>query len=361
MAKLSRKKGITSQIFHVFILDSSSTIGAGLTGLAYNTASLACRYITAGGTLSGAITLQDITTLGTYEAPTANTNMRFKEVSSASPSQGMYEIHVHNDWMNLSGGNLVIMAAGATNMAPLRLEIDLQADVNLTHIQGDATSTTDLKDFADAGYDPATHKVQGVALVDTTTTNTDMRGTNSAALASVCTETRLSELDAANLPADVAAVKGDTAAILLDTGTDGVVVAAASKTGYSISGTKTTLDALNDITAVAAWSAATRTLTAGTDIVLAKGTGVTGFNDIAAADVKTQVDAALDTAGTELTAIPTTTGTIRQKINYLFQLFRNKRTVTSTTETLYKEDTTTTLGTGTVSDDGTTFTSGEKN
>ncbi len=33
------------------------------------------------------------------------------------------------------------------------------------------------------------------------------------------------------------------------------------------------------------WDDATRTLTAGTNIVLAKGTGITGFNDIAAADV----------------------------------------------------------------------------
>lgn len=52
-----------------------------------------------------------------------------------------------------------------------------------------------------------------------------MVGTNSAALASVCTEARLAELAAANLPTDVAGVKSDTAAILLDTGTDGVVLA----------------------------------------------------------------------------------------------------------------------------------------
>ena len=38
--------------------------------------------------------------------------------------------------------------------------------------------------------------IAGVTLVTTCTTNSDMRGTNSAALASVCTETRLSELDA---------------------------------------------------------------------------------------------------------------------------------------------------------------------
>jgi len=144
MAKLSRKKGIQSQILHIFIQDSSSTTGAGLAGLVFDSASLACRYINAGGTLSGAITLQTITTLGTYEAPTANTNMRFKEVSSASPSQGIYELHIHNDWMNLTGGSLVIMLAGATNMAQFRLEIDLQADVNVTHVVGTAQTAGDL-------------------------------------------------------------------------------------------------------------------------------------------------------------------------------------------------------------------------
>lgn len=63
-------------------------------------------------------------------------------------------------------------------------------------------------------FDPAADAVASVTLVDTTTTNTDMRGTDSvdtatmrgtdsAALASVCTEPRLAELDAANLPTDI--------------------------------------------------------------------------------------------------------------------------------------------------------------
>ena len=42
---------------------------------------------------------------------------------------------------------------------------------------------------------------------------TAMRGTDSAALASVCTEARLAELDAANLPTDIAAILVDTAEI----------------------------------------------------------------------------------------------------------------------------------------------------
>lgn len=41
------------------------------------------------------------------------------------------------------------------------------------------------------------------------------------------------------------------------------------------------------------WAVATRVLTAGTNIVLAKGTGVTGFNDLSAAQVNTEVDTAL--------------------------------------------------------------------
>ncbi len=41
------------------------------------------------------------------------------------------------------------------------------------------------------------------------------------------------------------------------------------------------------------WAVATRLLTAGTNIVLAKGTGVTGFNDLSAAQVNAEVDTAL--------------------------------------------------------------------
>lgn len=46
-------------------------------------------------------------------------------------------------------------------------------------------------------------------------------------------------------------------------------------------------------TASAVWSVATRLLTAGTNIVLAKGTGVTGFNDLSAAAVNAEADTAL--------------------------------------------------------------------
>jgi len=98
--------------------------------------------------------------------------------------------------------------------------------VDTLQLGGGTQSATDLKDFADAGYDPGTNKVQGVVLTDTCTTNTDVRGTDSAALASVCTEGRLAELDAGNLPTDIAAIpttamRGTDSAALASVCTEG--------------------------------------------------------------------------------------------------------------------------------------------
>src|SRR3990172_4125418 len=46
--------------------------------------------------------------------------------------------------------------------------------VDVIQLGSVSQSGTDLKDFADTGYDPTAHKVAGVVTVDTTTTNTDM-------------------------------------------------------------------------------------------------------------------------------------------------------------------------------------------
>lgn len=61
----------------------------------------------------------------------------------------------------------------------------------------------------------------------------------------------------------------------------------------------------------------------------------------------------------ELSAVPGVTGTVKDALNWVFTLARNKRTQTATTETVLKDDGTTTLATSTKSDDGTTFTRGE--
>lgn len=55
----------------------------------------------------------------------------------------------------------------------------------------------------------------------------------------------------------------------------------------------TTATGFSTHSAADVWSVATRVLTAGTNIVLAKGVGVTGFNDLSAAQVNAEVDTAL--------------------------------------------------------------------
>jgi hypothetical protein len=54
-----------------------------------------------------------------------------------------------------------------------------------------------------------------------------------------------------------------------------------------------TISSRSSHSAADVWATATRLLTAGTNIVLAKGVGVTGFNDLSAAQVNTEADTAL--------------------------------------------------------------------
>jgi len=65
------------------------------------------------------------------------------------------------------------------------------------------------------------------------------------------------------------------------------------------------------------------------------------------------------TALSDIAAVPAITASALSALNWLFALARNKRTQTATTETVYKDDGTTSLATSTKSDDGTTFTRGE--
>jgi hypothetical protein len=83
------------------------------------------------------------------------------------------------------------------------------------------------------------------------------------------------------------AIKTETALILADTGTDGVVIPQAQ--------------------ADKVWGTASRVLTAGTNIALAKGSGVTGFNDLSAADVRASVGLASANLDTQIGTLATGT------------------------------------------------------
>lgn len=126
MAKRQIERGATSVILHVKILDNTSTTGVGKTGLVFNSAGLVAKKIRDGETLVS-LTLEDITTLGTYQAPTSNAHIRFKELNSADPTKGVYEIHIHNDWVDTTNSRRALMffLAGATGMVELAVEIGL--------------------------------------------------------------------------------------------------------------------------------------------------------------------------------------------------------------------------------------------
>lgn len=63
----------------------------------------------------------------------------------------------------------------------------------------------------------STGSIQVIGVPGAVWTREIMRGTDSAALASVCTEARLAELAAANLPTDITAIKAETASIQTET------------------------------------------------------------------------------------------------------------------------------------------------
>lgn len=194
-------------------------------------------------------------------------------------------------------------------------------EVDMTHMAGGTQTVTDLKDFADAGYDPATHKVQGVVLADTLTAytnNTPQSGdsyaiVNHGTYGNAAIENLVDGIEAtlgtpagASVSADIASIKTDSGNIyaIVNHGTYGNSALNTTLTSMKGATFDTATDSLEAIrnrgdaawitavgfsthTAADVWAVGTRVLTAGTNIVLAKGSGVTGFNDIAASDILT--------------------------------------------------------------------------
>ena len=100
-------------------------------------------------------------------------------------------------------------------------------------------------------------------------------------------------------------VGGSVASVVADVG---VTQAGADKVWGSAGRTLTSFGTLVADVATAVWAATTRLLTAGTNIVLAKGTGVTGFNDLDAAGVRAAVGLAVANLDTQIATLSTYTG-----------------------------------------------------
>lgn len=160
MAKLELGANPTSVILRVKLLDSSVATGAGLTGLAYNTAGLIISTIQPGEATPTVYTVtagnvETIATLGTYAAPTAG-KCRFKEVD-ATNHPGVYEIQLA-DARFASTGSLIVSVSGATDLAECDIEIGCKdLEVNLTSLNNLSSADVNAAcDTALSDYDPPT-------------------------------------------------------------------------------------------------------------------------------------------------------------------------------------------------------------
>jgi len=138
------KNGQGSIILRVKLLDSSVTTGAGLTGLTSSSSGLIISTIadneaTATAYTQAGSTIEAVTTLGTFAAPTA-TKCRFKEVD-ATNHKGLYEIQIADArYAVASAKSLIVSVLGATNLAQCDIHIPLQVqDPYITNVPANVT------------------------------------------------------------------------------------------------------------------------------------------------------------------------------------------------------------------------------
>jgi hypothetical protein len=123
----NRKFGSTSVKFRLKL--RHATTGAGLGGLLYSSAGLIISTIldneaTATAYTQAASNIEDITTLGTWAAPTSG-KCRFKEVDSTN-HLGLYEFQFANARFSVAGSKvMVISVRGAANLLDADYEVDL--------------------------------------------------------------------------------------------------------------------------------------------------------------------------------------------------------------------------------------------
>jgi len=197
---------------------------------------------------------------------------------------------------------------------------------------------------------------------------TAMRGTDNAALAAVCTEPRLAELDAANLPADIdtllarclearlaeldaANLPTDIAAIPTNPALDTVCTEPRLAE----------LDAANlpaDITAIDTAVAVNNAICTEARLVELDGANMPADVD----GIKTKTDAL--PAGwnmTDLAAVPGVNATIVEAINWIYVLARNKLITNKTNKEIevYKDNSATKFAESDIDDNGTLFTRGK--
>lgn len=354
MAKLSRDTGATSQIFEVFIRDSSSTTGGGLTGLTSASSGLTAYYHRNTDTTATAISLVTMT-VGTF------TSSGFKEID-ATNMPGWYQFCPPNAALASGATSVSFHLKGVTNMAPLPIEVDLKADVNTVRLSGTAQTARDIGASVLLSNGTGTGQIILTSGNVTVGTNNDKTG-YTASTVSDKTGYSLAAAQTFN-------VTGNTTGSI--SGSVGSVTTVSDKTGYSLAGTQT-FNTTGNITGSLSGSVGSVTTVSdktGYSLSANQSVNITGnitgnlSGSVGSLSGNVTlssggVDAIWAKAMTELSAVPGVTASVLSALTWVFELARNKVTQTATTQTVLKDDGTTTLATATVSDDGTTFTRGE--
>ncbi len=147
MAKLSILKGTTSKLLDVFIQDSSSATGAGLTGLVFNSGSLTGYYYREGAGSAVAITLATMT-LGTWATGGF-------VVIDGTNMPGAYQLSIPDAALAAGANSVIVMLKGATNMAPVLLEIELTAVDNQDSVRYGMTALPNVAAAGNGGLPTA--------------------------------------------------------------------------------------------------------------------------------------------------------------------------------------------------------------
>jgi hypothetical protein len=177
--KLIVQSGATSVKQQIFIQDSTSANGSGLTGLVFNSTGLTAYYFRDGDTASTQIALATAA-VGTF------TSGGFIAVDSTN-LPGVYEIGVPNAFFSNNVRSGIIMLKGATNMVPVLLEFQIvpwnpqdSVRLGLTALpniaQGSAGAISTGDSTGRVTLTPAEHANIATDVLDGTTIDTSIGG-----------------------------------------------------------------------------------------------------------------------------------------------------------------------------------------
>lgn len=330
MKKLIRA-GATDQTLDIFIQNSSSTTGAGLTGLAYNSASLTCYY------RKGATGSATALTLATQTVGGAHSDGGFVEID-ATNMPGMYRLDL-SDTIVAAAGSVTLMLKGATNMAPVAIELQV---VSFNPEDGVRLGLTALPN---AAADAA----GGLPISDAGGLDLDAKLANTNEVTAARMGALTDWINGGRLDLILDDILADTADMQPKLGTP-----AGASVSADIAAVAAALVVIDDFLDTEVAAILTDT---GTDIPAL----IAALNNLSAAQVNAEVVDALnvDTYAQPGQGAPAATTTMRLMMAYLYKWARNKRDNDGSVNQFYNDDATTVDQKQTTASSGGTVTVGE--